>query len=196
VRAPDALIGVPTGHRFVVLDIDLQHPDAQEWYARANLPVTRTHITRSGGRHVLFQPDARVACSAGKLYPHVDTRGAGGYVVWWSCIGLPVLHRELLAEVPGWIVKALDRQRVATPSRKTNADRSMSAKINGVIRVIARAPEGQRNCVAFWGACRLRELVDQGALDRNEAIELVVEAASRCGLPPLEARRTARSALK
>jgi len=91
---PSALIGVPAGIAFVVIDIDLQHVDAQRWYDenRARLPHTRTHITRSGGRHLLFQPNSRIGCSVGRLGRHIDTRGLGGYLIWWPACGLDVLH--------------------------------------------------------------------------------------------------------
>ena len=193
---PTALIGVPTGQKFVVVDADLQYPEAQQWYARANIPPTRTHVTGSGGRHLLFAPDDRVRCSASKIWRHVDTRGIGGYIIWWPAEGLQVLNEEVLAPVPEWILRALNppppRPRPSSYIPLKNND----AKLRGIIRKIAFAPEGQRNAIAFWGACRLSELVRDGCLGRETAIDIVVESAARAGLPRNEAMRTALSAFR
>jgi hypothetical protein len=194
-RWPDALIGVPTGEKFVVVDVDLQHREAQEWYARANLPTTRAHITRSGGRHIFFQPNDSVRCSASKLHPHIDTRGAGGYVIWWPAIGLDVLHPNVLAPVPDSIPRALAPKPIEHISKPITLD-GLPAKIAGIIRAIAGAQRGERNHVCFWGACRLAELADQQAITRGDGIAIAVEAASRAGLPRWEAMRTAHSAFE
>jgi hypothetical protein len=192
---PDALIGVPSGEKFVVVDVDLQHREAQEWYARANIPPTRTHITRSGGRHIFFQPHDGVRCSASKLWKHVDTRGSGGFIIWWAAAGLDVLQPNMLAPVPDWIVLALERKPVEPVAVPIQLD-GLPARIAGVIRAITGAAQGERNHVCFWGACRLAELVDQQALGRAEAVAIVIEAASRAGLPRSEALRTAHSAFE
>ena len=201
-RWPTALIGVPTGERFVALDLDLQHREAVDWRDRNRepLPLTRTHHTRSGGMHLLFRPHRAVKCSTGKIDAHVDTRGAGGYIIWWPAEGYGVQHPDLLAEVPGFIVEKLKPKH--TPRARTGKRAGglglrthIEDRIAGVVRTIARAPEGQRNSCAFWGACRLAELWGDGYLDFEDAIAIVIEASSRAGLPQVEARRTAESAL-
>jgi hypothetical protein len=197
-RWPDALIGVPTGIKFVVVDADLQYPQAQEWYGRANLPDTRTHVTRSGGRHILFRPHDEFRCSASKIWRHVDTRGAGGYIIWWPAEGLDVMHAGTLATVPDWIIAKLNPPPPPPPPSSTpplTSDRAQH-KLAGIIRTIANASVGERNHVTFWGACRLAEMVAENTISQGEAINLAIEAAARAGLPHHEARRSATSAFR
>jgi hypothetical protein len=201
---PSALIGVPAGVKFVVVDCDLQHREAQEWYGRANLPVTRTHYTRSGGRHLLFKPHPDVGCTAGKIAPHIDTRGIGGYICWWPSETMAVLHAGVLAAVPPWIIERLrppelhsrDVGAVKSAGKLAHDDVTTGRRLSGIIRTVASAQEGSRNAVVFWGACRLGEMVAAGEIDRADAIALSVEAASRTGLPRAEAEKTAISGIR
>jgi Bifunctional DNA primase/polymerase, N-terminal len=201
-RWPDALIGAPTGARFVVVDVDLQHRDAQDWYGRANLPDTRIHVTWSGGRHLLFKPHDDIKCTTGKIWGHVDTRGAGGYVIWWPATGLAVLHPSAIADVPEWVLAALRRPAISEqpPTKSVRPPSgtiiSANAKLAGIIVRAASAPEGERNAITFWSACRLAEMVRQGTIGRNEAIALLTEAASRTGLTRQEVLKTAHSAFR
>jgi hypothetical protein len=108
-----------------------------------------------------------------------------------------VLHGGVLAPVPNWITEALrpsqpPLQNVVQFPAPIDAHR----QFEGIVSVIAAAHEGERNSLCFWGACRMRELVAQSAIGRDAAIEIVVEAASRAGLPRTEARRTALSAFR
>jgi Bifunctional DNA primase/polymerase, N-terminal len=195
-RYRGALIGVPTGIKFGVLDLDLQHPEAQGWYANTKLPLTRTHTTRSGGRHLLFKPHPDFKCSAGKVARHIDTRGIGGYIVWWPAVGYEVLHGGVLAEVPPEILAALNpplpRGQVVTLRRTMRELKDLQP----LVRVIGHARKGERNCVTFWAACRLAEHVQKGEIDRSWMIDVVIAAARRNGLPANEAKQIAIHALK
>jgi putative DNA primase/helicase len=150
---PDALIGVPTGAKFVVVDVDLQHSEAQRWYSRAALPVTRTHVTWSGGRHIFFRPHDEIRCSTGKIWKNIDTRGTGGYIIWWPAIGLSMLHPNAIADVPQWIISALRRaspkQLPVTKSVKRPTDKFVTAKLAGIIARAASAQAGERNAICF-----------------------------------------------
>ncbi|MGC2080738.1 MAG: bifunctional DNA primase/polymerase [Xanthobacteraceae bacterium] len=205
---PGPLVGVPTGSPsgLFVVDVDCgRHPEAQDWLERVspNLPETRTHATRSGGWHLLFKHRAGLRNSAGKLAKGVDTRGDGGYVIWWPFhTGLGALHRLDLdaAELPDWIQQQLvDQPRIATPRSPMSSIGSASGKVRGLLNFIANANEGQRNASLFWCANRLREMATWGELSQsqfNNACSDLAQAGASIGLPRQEAERTIVSAMR
>jgi hypothetical protein len=195
---PDALIGVPTGDRFVVIDCDLHHRRALGWYFdHAVRLITRKHTTGSGGTHLLFRPHAGFGTiSAGKIAPHIDTRGIGGYIIWWPAEGLEVLHGNVLAEVPDWIIRKLETPKAAEYVPRPITVTSVCRSIEGIIRMIATATPGERNGKLFWGANRLKDAADQSIISHSDAMGLALEAATRCGLPYVEARKTVASAFR
>jgi hypothetical protein len=195
-RSPNAMIGVPTGERFVVVDCDLQHNEALRWYEHGNVPLTRKHVTKSGGRHLLFRPDDRVGCSAGKIWPHIDTRGKGGYIIWWPAEGFDVLHGGVLAEVPPWIIERFNKPAEPQYVPRPISVRTAGRKIEGIVGTIATARPGERNGKLFWGANRLKEVAEQSIISHSNAFELAIEAASRTGLSITEAHRTVASAFR
>jgi hypothetical protein len=198
VRCPDALIGVPTGPRFVVIDLDLQHEDAQQWleHNRPRLPLTRTHATRSGGKHLLFAPNDKMKCTASKLGPHIDTRGHGGYIIWWPACGLEVLHRDALAPVPDWIIEALNPKPVPITTSRICVNAPSAASLRGALRVLAGAKEGERNTALYWTACRMGEAVRAGTINEQQALDLLTSVGRQVGLLDREILITARSGIK
>jgi hypothetical protein len=201
---PSALIGVPTGTKFAVVDVDLQHEAAQRWLEenQHRLPVTRTHATRSGGKHFLFAPHPKVKCSASQLARHVDTRGDGGYIIWWPATGLEVQHSTELARVPDWIVAALIPKPPPIVTLHSGAKSRFatrgptSGSIRGALRVLAEAKVGERNHCLFWAACRMAEAVRARAISEGEAEALLLSVGRQVGLLDCEIIRTARSGFR
>jgi Bifunctional DNA primase/polymerase, N-terminal len=198
-RWRDALIGIPTGIWFDVLDLDLQHASARQWLNeyRDRLPVTRTHVTRSGGQHLLFKPNAAVKCSASLIAPNVDTRGGGGYVVWWPAHGFKVENPRTIAPLPQWLVAALNPRPapILISSTSSPLHSRGDAWLRGLVRTVVSAGIGSRNSALFWASCRAGEAVREGKVGEHFAINVLTEAARRVGLSQSEAVRTIRSGI-
>jgi hypothetical protein len=200
---PGSMVAVATGlaSNICVLDIDHGKSDAaKSWFGehRDRLPKTRVHATKSGGFHYLLLNHDGVGVTAGRIAEGIDTRGEGGFIVWWPGeIPARVLCNEPLAEVPDWIIEALKpRAKPYMPLPTTQTRFYEGAKVFGILRTVAGAKEGERNQVLYWAACRFAEMVARRLMSERYAVELCIEAASRTGLPRDEAERTALSALR
>jgi hypothetical protein len=196
---PGVLIGVPTGavSGFDVLDLDIKHREARDWWRenRQRVPRTRMHRTRSGGLHLLFAHNDVVRCSASQIARGVDTRGTGGYVCWWPATGLPVLSEAAPAPWPDWLLEEFRPKPRPTPSSSTIVSRG-DGWLRGLVRTVIGAAEGQRNSILFWAACRGGEAVRDGKAGEDFVADVLVEAALRTGLPQPEARRTIQSGMR
>jgi Bifunctional DNA primase/polymerase, N-terminal len=193
---PGPLIGIPTGQisGFDVLDVDPRN-GGNKWFSdyRSLLQTTRVHQTRGGGFHLLFQHKAGVRCSIGRIAAGVDVRGDGSYIIWWPGVGIPVISEMPIAHWPNWLAQQLSHaQREIRPRITVPDDRALVH----LIRLIARAREGERSKLTFWAACRAGEMVASGMLNAGAAATLIAEAATRAGLPRPEAERTAWSGIR
>ena len=102
-RYPGALIGIPTGERFAVLDLDIEHDGEHEgknglaqvpdWERRS--PVIAR--TRSGGVHLYFAPEGAPRCTSDQIALGVDTRGLGGYEI-------TLKGRSTVSAWPHWLL--------------------------------------------------------------------------------------------
>lgn len=176
---PDALVGVPTGKASGLLVLDVDVKNGKDGFATLqamgwNLPATRTHRTKNGGgAHYLFRaPDGiLLKSSAGNLGDGLDTRGDGGYIVWWPAHGGEVEHADTVADVPPYLVDALQ-----APTPRKPAPASDATDGDGIT-------EGGRNDTLFRLAASLR---GKGlTVDAIEAA-LQIENEAKC-CPPLSA---------
>lgn len=187
-RHTGPLIGVPTGalSGIDVLDVDPRHGGDRWWLAYGHLiPETRIHRTRSGGLHALFKHAAPVRNTESKIGPGIDTRGEGGYIVWWPAAGCAVADAAI-ATWPDWLLAELQRQveRERSPARSFRPlDSTEHAQriAERVLGRVARAGTGQRYYVLRKGAFVIGGILDHLPFGENEAVDRLVKAAMDAG---------------
>jgi hypothetical protein len=219
-RWPRANVAVITGRvsNLVVLDLDTRHDG---WASLAKLEATygavpdaATVETPSGGLHLyLRHPGGRVANSAGRLGDGLDTRGDGGLALappsrrYGGAYAWAVGGPETIPAMPEWLHELVRRRFTpppppARPAILGGTPREL-ARFQGLLDHLAaaRAPVGRgknkipgdRNARLFWCACRLAELLAEGA--PPGWAELLVQAGVAVDLDEREARATVASGL-
>ena len=163
--SPGPLIGIPTGETsgFDALDIDPRH-GGDEWFAEAveALPITRVHHTRSGGRHILFRHAKGVKNTASKIAPGVDTRGDGGYIIWWPSEGCQVENPKVWDTWPRWLLRILipaPKQPPPVPASTVEANTRAALMIERAYQRVKTARPGQRHYELRAAAATLGGLI-------------------------------------
>jgi Bifunctional DNA primase/polymerase, N-terminal len=192
---PNDNIGLATGHRFDVLDIDIKDGrPGRESAARLRiaghlLGAWGAALTPTGGQHVLYTPSSdgnHVDKPSG-----LDFRGLGGYIVaapsrtkdgayqWEFCDpqarGLPFNWQAAMEHLYGAKPK---------PEHRT----AHSSGIGGLVGFVQKSEPGGRNDALHWAACRAHE--------KNLPTDELLAAAVARGLPEQEATNTIQSARK
>ena len=205
---PGQLVGVPTGEvsGLFVVDIDNgRHEEANDWLERHSpyLPDTRHHATKSGGVHLLFEHRAGLRNTASKLAKGVDTRGEGGYIIWWPFhLALGAGHYfGPIVPLPDWMVEELQPPVPKITFTGPAFGKSMgepNAAVQGILNKVAQAREGNRNGILFWGACCIRNMVVNrklGGMEASQSLQALHNISLQTGLSAREIARTINSAM-
>lgn len=204
--------GIAPGRCGLVI-IDLDPPDGRIRLEALGhgIPATFTVATsRSGGEHLYFaMPEGRIIRnSAGKIAPHVDVRGAGGYVIApGSVVGgraYQITRDCPPVPLPAWLADlATQRPAPVTPGPATPlrpADGYAAAAVRAEIGAVITAPAGTRNHQLNCSAFSLGQLVAAGMLDEDQVTAALRRAAERNGLladdGPRQCEATIRSGLR
>lgn len=185
--------------------VDLDPPDGRAHLETLGhgIPGTFTVSTsRPGGRHLYFTtaPGLVIRNSAGRIAPHVDIRGSGGFVVGpGSMVGgrsYEIVNDSAPATLPPWLAElALPPPRPPAAAQPVR-DWSPTGRLRGVLAVVLGAREGERNNSLHWAACRCAEMVAAGELAETAAETALTTAALEAGLEPGETGRTIASAFR
>jgi Bifunctional DNA primase/polymerase, N-terminal len=211
-RHPQANIGLATGHRFDVLDVDgPAGAQAIRELAATHGLVSSGPLVRTGGGgwHFYLAPTGLGNVNPADL-EHVDWRGRGGYVVAppsRHASGHPyqwATGRDLdtpPGKVPAVLLERLEHRPPQRPAGSVEVaaagdgpgGRYARAALAEELARVAAAPFGQRNQQLWESARNLYNLVASGGLQEREVHQGLLAAADRCGLLAEEPRQTRRT---
>ncbi len=196
-----ALIGISTGAKsgFDALDVDVKHSAARAWLlaAQERIPATRIYQTRSGGFHVWFQHADGVKNTESVVARGIDSRGEGGYVVFWFGAGHDCTDHSPIAPWPDWLLHTLLTKPAPTPlpRRPTKpfqlGGRGADAMIASALRKLENASDGSRHAILRAASTTIGGVMDQAGLSEGEASKLLLDAVLVAGGTLVDQRNAA-----
>lgn len=186
--------GVPTGtiNDILVLDVDVKNDNGFETLKQFPVPETMAQRTMSGGAHYLFKypTDGKHYGNRVKFLPGLDTRGEGGYIIWYGAPDVP------LAEAPAWLTEETAKAPVDHSGQVIRvAPEIAEGIVTSSLEAIREAPEGESNNTLNTEAFRLGQLVASDSITREYAEQVLFQAAKERGKPDYEAKATIKSGL-
>lgn len=212
---PAPNIGIVTGaiSGLIVLDID---PGGEESLEGVALPSTY-EVQTPRGRHVYFRWPGSPTPNKVALYPGVDLRGDGGYVVAPPSVINGEAYRaygqlrHMFAELPPDLLALARASRspkvvIHPPTLVPLYEEPLDAKyvlgtpygfkaLEGTRKKLLASSKGERNLELFKAACRMGELVAGGELWRAAVVDVLRRTALEIGLDPFEITATINSGL-
>lgn len=194
---------VPTGrvNNILVLDVDVDSKqkgtgNGFETLKGLELPPTLAQRTPSGGAHYIYKyPENGFKYgNKVKFEPGLDTRGDGGYIIWYGGDAAPI------GDAPAWLIsKAKAVQDLPGNQGSVSTIKVAPEIAAGIVQksleAIREAPEGESNNVLNIESFRLGQLVASDSITREYAFEALLRAARDRGKPEYEARATINSGL-
>jgi hypothetical protein len=164
------------------------------------VPLTRTVITPSGGRHLWLSgpADLVVSNSVRRIAPGIDVRGSGGYLVGPGSRTRAGRYRLAPgsaylppAPAPEGLLRLLAPPPAPPPPPVRTAPVRTTGSAAPLVNFVLGSVEGERNERLYWAACRAYQ-----AGHGEDVAEALVAAALRIGLPEREVRATVASAAR
>lgn len=206
---PKANVGIVTGlvSNLLVLDVDgLEGANSIVDFAMPEAPTVAT----ARGYHYYFRFPTElqtIPTTRTRLFPGIDTRGRGGFIV-----APPSIHesehrytwlkplREALPEAPVWLIQKLklnhkSRNKIPSIVKYEKHSHYAHAALRNESEAVARAPKGTRNTRLNQAAFSMGTLIDTCGMNIEYVTESLTLAAISAGLLQEEINKTLSSGL-
>jgi DNA-binding transcriptional ArsR family regulator len=198
--------GIVTGVISGIVVLDCDTPEAIERAKYLGIPAGTISVKTAKGCHYYFRHPGFAVSNRANLFPGMDIRGDGGFVVApgslhpsgsiYRWADDPAWSEK--SPVPDWLLNLLQRKSVEQTRPAKSAGSSGHSPygqraLDRELTILRNAPEGSRNHQLNRSAFALAQLAAGGQIDAEAAQAALDDAGHAIGLDQLETSKTLAS---